>query len=57
MRNFGFGAIMISSFFKHTIFVFELNFHNFQKKNLTLIRLLITTLLPLELTFFNSILA
>jgi hypothetical protein len=35
------------------IFVFELNFHNFQKlKKLTLIRLLTTTLSPLQLIFF-----
>jgi hypothetical protein len=38
------------------IFVFELNFHNFQKKKLTLIKLRTTTLSPLGLTFFNSIL-
>jgi hypothetical protein len=40
------------------IFVFELNFHHFQKiKKLMLIRLLSTTLSPLGLTFFNSMLA
>jgi hypothetical protein len=41
------------------IFVFELNFPNKKKKKkeLTLIRLLGTTLPPLGLTFFNSILA
>jgi hypothetical protein len=38
------------------MFVFELNFQDFQKNNLTLIRLLITTLSPLGLNFFNSML-
>jgi hypothetical protein len=40
------------------IFVFELNFHNFQKlKKLISIRLIATTLSPLGLTFSNSMLA
>jgi hypothetical protein len=38
------------------IFDFELNFYNFPKKKLMLIRLLVTTLSPLGLTFFNSML-
>jgi hypothetical protein len=58
MRNFVFREIM--SFFRKNnnlkIFDFELNFYNFPKKKLMLIRLLVTTLSPLGLTFFNSML-
>jgi hypothetical protein len=39
------------------MFVFQLNFHNFQKQKWTLIGLLTTTLSPLRLTLFDSILA
>jgi hypothetical protein len=39
------------------IFIFEFNFYNFQKKKLTLIRFLTTTLSQLGLTLSNSKLA
>jgi hypothetical protein len=57
MRKFFGGAIM-TSYRKVTYDIFfKLNFHNFFKKKLTLIRLLSITLPPLGLTFFYSMLA
>jgi hypothetical protein len=41
---------------QHTVFNFELNFQNFIRKELVLLELLATTLSPLGLTFFNSML-
>jgi hypothetical protein len=59
MRNFVFiGNYDILYEKQHKKFVFELNFHNFQKKKkLMLIRLLATTLSPLGLMFFDFVLA
>ena len=42
---------------QHIMFVSQLIFHNFQKKKLTVFKLLTTTMSPLGWTIFKSILA